>query len=836
MVPIHKGDARAPWMVRMGLTLYDGLAGRANLSAHAMVDARAALALEPDLRPQGLRAAALYSDVVVDDVRLAIAVARDAAAHGAEVHPYTEAIAARPAEVGTVALIARDTLARAERRFTARAIVNASGAWGDETRRRRLCSLAPGRPDPAPLLRPSRGVHLVFPPLTRNHALLLTARSDRRVFFVVPFGTHALVGTTESEIGSPPQPSEFEPSVEEVRYLREELARVLPGPAQSPVLALTCGVRPLLACGRRGEASRRTSRDVDGPVITIGRQVHDVRPGKHARARPMSRGWATGFEPRDSAAAAPAGPGADVGARRVRGRARVRATGGRRHSPPHAVVAHARSRSGRRTRGGRDAGASAGLEPRARSRRAAGVSWRAQRRRAPARAVPGGRMKNAMVLAIDQGTTGSTALVLDARGRVRGRGYAEVPQHFPRPGWVEHEPDELWTSVVRATRAALARARVPARGLAAIGVTNQRETTVMWDRTSGRPIARAIVWQDRRTSERCAALKRRGLEADVRRRTGLVLDPYFSGTKVEWMLRNVAAARGLARRGRLAFGTVDSWILWRLTGGRVHATDPTNASRTLLYHIGHRTDAWLLDRLAFRARSSSVLPSSGSRRNPRRPARDGAPILVSAGDQQAALFGWGCARQRAQARTRTAPGASRLHTEPKRSPRARSAHHGGARRAGVRALEGSVLIAGAALQWLRDGLGILERASDSERMARSLADSAGVVLVPAFVGLGAPYWRPDVRGALFGLTRGTTRAHVVRAALESLAFQTRDLVEAMARDAGRRVPALRVDGGAAANDFHQQWQADLLGVLSCARVIETTALGAGLLAGLGAGV
>jgi glycerol kinase len=447
------------------------------------------------------------------------------------------------------------------------------------------------------------------------------------------------------------------------------------------------------------------------------------------------------------------------------------------------------------------------------------------------------------VLAIDQGTTGTTALLLDARGDVRGRGYAELPQHFPRPGRVEHDGGEIWASVLAAAGRALKAARAGGREIAAVGITNQRETTLVWDRAGGRPVHRAIVWQDRRTSDRCAALRRRGLEPGVRRRTGLVLDPYFSATKLEWLLKHVPGLRARARRGALAFGTVDTWVLWKLTGGAVHATDPTNASRTLLFDI--RRLAWdesLLRRFQVpRALLPEVRPSSGAfgatRGVPGLP--DGIPIAGIAGDQQAALFGQGCiAAGRSKntygtgcfmlLHTGSRPVASRagLLTTVACGPRGEPAY----------ALEGSVFIAGAAIQWLRDGLGLLRRAAESEALARSVADAGGVVLVPAFVGLGAPYWRPDVRGALLGLTRGTTRAHVVRAALESLAFQSRDLVEAMARDARRRVRALRVDGGAASNDFLMQYQADLLGVpVERPRVLETTALGAGLLAGLGVG-
>ena len=448
------------------------------------------------------------------------------------------------------------------------------------------------------------------------------------------------------------------------------------------------------------------------------------------------------------------------------------------------------------------------------------------------------------ILALDQGTTGSTALVLDRRGRVRGRGYAELPQHFPRPGWVEHDAHEIWASVLAAMRRALAAARVKGDALAAIGVTNQRETTLLWDRQSGEPLGRAIVWQDRRTAPRCDELRRRGREPALRRATGLVCDPYFSATKLEWLLANRPGVRRLLAGGRLAFGTMDTWLVSNLTGGTVHATDPTNASRTMLY--GLRSRRWEPELLRTFGVPASILPevrrSAGdfgrTRGVPGLP--DGIAVAGVAGDQQAALFGQGCVRAGQSKNTYGTGCFLLLHTGSKPvasragllTTLACSADGGHAY-----ALEGSVFVAGAAIQWLRDGLGILANASESEALARSVPDAGGVVLVPAFAGLGAPYWRADVRGALLGLTRGSTRAHVVRATLESLAFQSRDLVEAMARDAGARVKALQVDGGAVANDWLMQYQADLLGVpVRRPRVIETTALGAGLLAGLGAGV
>jgi glycerol kinase len=453
-------------------------------------------------------------------------------------------------------------------------------------------------------------------------------------------------------------------------------------------------------------------------------------------------------------------------------------------------------------------------------------------------------MSRRYVLAIDQGTTGSTALLVDARGDVRGRGYAELPQHFPRPGWVEHDGGEIWTSVRAAVRGALRAARASGDAVSAIGITNQRETAILWDRRTGRPVHRAIVWQDRRTADRCAELRRRGFEKEARRRTGLVPDPYFSATKVEWMLRRDRALAARARRGAIAFGTVDSWVVWQLTGGAVHVTDPTNASRTLLFDIGRRRwDDALLARFGVpRAVLPEVRPSSGRFGVTRGVGvlPDGIPIAGIAGDQQAALFGQGCVHPGESKNTYGTGAFLLLHTGAKRvTSRAGLLTTIACGPAGepAYALEGSVFIAGAALQWLRDGLEIVKDAPASEAIARSVPDSGGVVMVPAFVGLGAPYWRPDVRGALLGLTRGTTRAHVVRATLESLAFQSRDLADAMAHDAGRRLRTLRVDGGASANDFLMQFQADLLGVpVERPRVVETTALGAALLAGLATGV
>ena len=450
----------------------------------------------------------------------------------------------------------------------------------------------------------------------------------------------------------------------------------------------------------------------------------------------------------------------------------------------------------------------------------------------------------ARVLAIDQGTTGTTALLLDETGRAVARGYAELPQHFPKPGWVEHRGEEIWETTLRAIRDAIAGDPSPGSALAAIGITNQRETALIWERSTSRPIAPAIVWQDRRTAARCDALRRAGHERAIVRRTGLRLDPYFSATKIEWILDHTPGARARARSGALACGTVDSWLLWKLTGGAMHATDHTNASRTLLYDI-HR-NRWDHDLAAlFRVPPDllpNVRPSAGDFGATRGVSEipDGIPIRGVAGDQQAALFGQGCVAAGGLKNTYGTGCFLMLHTGAK----AIASRSGllttvacGPRGEPRYALEGSVFIAGAAIQWLRDGLQIIATAAESEALATSVPDSGGTYLVPAFAGLGAPHWRADARGVWCGLTRGATRAHLARAALESIAFQTMDVVDAMNRDAGVRIRRLRVDGGASMNNFLMQFQADLLGIrIERAAVVETTALGAAYLAGIGAGL
>ena len=444
------------------------------------------------------------------------------------------------------------------------------------------------------------------------------------------------------------------------------------------------------------------------------------------------------------------------------------------------------------------------------------------------------------VLALDQGTTGSTALVVAADGKVLGRGYREFAQHFPAPGEVEHDSEDLLRVTVDAGREAIRRAGVVP---GALGITNQRETVCVWERDTGRPIHRAIVWQDRRTAARCAQLAKQGKGVLVRERTGLVLDPYFSATKIEWLLKHVPGLRRRAEAGEAVFGTVDAWLLFRLTNGKVFATDHTNASRTMLYDIGRRT--WDDDLLALFGVPRGALPdvrNSSGVFGMCEAEHFGSeiPIAGLAGDQQAALFGQGCWAP-GQAKNTYGTGAFLLlNTGTRRASSKRgllTTLACGPRGEPVFALEGSVFIAGAAIQWLRDGLQLIAHAGESERLAIDVPDTGGVYFVPAFVGLGAPHWEPNARGTIVGLTRGTQRAHVVRAALEAMAFSTKEVLDAMLADAKLRLGALQVDGGAAANDWLMQFQADVLGVpVARPDLVETTALGAAGLAGLGAGV
>lgn len=451
-------------------------------------------------------------------------------------------------------------------------------------------------------------------------------------------------------------------------------------------------------------------------------------------------------------------------------------------------------------------------------------------------------VNSSYILSIDQGTTGTTVLLVDSNGNIVSEGYKEFTQHYPQPGWVEHNPDEIWEATRDAIKESLDKADLDI-SIAGIGITNQRETTVIWDRKTGKPIYPAIVWQCRRTAEICNELRTEdSIAEDIRAKTGLVIDPYFSATKIAWILDNVNGARAKAEKGELAFGTIDTWLLWKLTDGTEHKTDYTNASRTLLFDI----DALKWDESLLRIFNvpetilPEVYPSSSDFGVVCIPPLEGIPICGIAGDQQSALFGQLCTQpdmvkntygtgcflmlNTGSERIASKSGllttlACSMNTEP------------------VYALEGSVFVAGAAVQWLRDGLGIIESAEATEKLAEQVEDTAGVIVVPAFTGLGAPYWNADVRGAIFGLTRGTTQEHIVRATLESIAFQSADVVKSMMTDAGTSLERIRVDGGAVANDFLMQFQADILNIeVERPERIETTGLGAAYLAGLSSGV
>ncbi len=451
------------------------------------------------------------------------------------------------------------------------------------------------------------------------------------------------------------------------------------------------------------------------------------------------------------------------------------------------------------------------------------------------------------ILALDQGTSSSRSIVFDAHGRILAMAQREFRQIFPRPGWVEHDPKEIWDTQLATAREALATAGLKATDIAAIGITNQRETTLVWDRATGAPLYNAIVWQDRRAEPTCAALRERGLEETFRAKTGLIIDAYFSGTKLKWILDNVPGARTAAGRGELAFGTVDSWLMWQLTGGRVHATDVSNAARTLMLNV--RTNQWDDELLAILDVPRDMLPEvhpSSHEFGATLPELLGASVMIGgvAGDQQSALFGQACFRPGLAKNTYGTGCFMLMHTgtvfqtstnglittsaaQPTPTPEF--------------ALEGSVFIGGAVVQWLRDGLRAIQGSGEVQRLAESVPSSGGVMFVPAFTGLGAPYWDADARGAIVGLTRGSTVAHIARAALESIAFQSAALLAAMSRDAvaagGAPVAELRVDGGACVNDLLMQFQADLLGIpVVRPQVIETTALGAAYLAGLSCGL
>jgi glycerol kinase len=442
------------------------------------------------------------------------------------------------------------------------------------------------------------------------------------------------------------------------------------------------------------------------------------------------------------------------------------------------------------------------------------------------------------VLALDQGTTSSRAILFDQDGGPVAMAQRELRQIFPQPGWVEHDPREIFSTQRDVAREALRKSNISTKDVMAVGIANQRETTIVWDRQTGEPIHNAIVWQDRRTTEFCNDLKAAGAQSLIGERTGLVIDPYFSGTKIAWLLDNVAGARARAERGELAFGTVDTWLTWHLTGNRTHVTDVSNASRTLLFNIHHND--WDEELLRLLRVPRAILPEvhlSAHAFGMAPAGVFGEPLVIGgiAGDQQAAMFGQACHKPGMAKNTYGTGCFMLLHTGDKvvQSANGLVSTACAQTRGKEYALEGSVFTGGAVVQWLRDQLGFFSSSSEVERLAAEVLDSGDVFVVPAFTGLGAPYWDPNARGTIIGLTRGTTKAHIARAALESIAFQSAELLEAMQKDAGEKLAELRVDGGAAANDLLMQFQADLLGVpIIRPRVLETTALGAAYLAGL----
>ena len=451
------------------------------------------------------------------------------------------------------------------------------------------------------------------------------------------------------------------------------------------------------------------------------------------------------------------------------------------------------------------------------------------------------------LLALDQGTSSSRSIVFDEHGHIVALAQQELPQIYPRPGWVEHDLMEIWRTQLATAREVLAKANIKAADIRALGITNQRETTAVWNRKTGQPIHHAIVWQDRRAEATCAELRERGKEKLIQSKTGLLIDAYFSGTKLKWLLDNVPGARAQAERGELAFGTIDSWLMWQLTGGALHATDVSNASRTMLFNV--HTNQWDTELLELLGIPPSLMPKvlpSSAHYGDVRPELLGHAIAIGgvAGDQQSALFGQACFKAGMAKNTYGTGCFMLMHT----GSQFQTSHNGllttSAAQATTQtqfAIEGSVFVGGAVVQWLRDGLHAIKGSAEVQGLAESVPDSGGVMMVPAFTGLGAPYWKPDARGTITGLTRGTTVAHIARAALESIAYQSAALLQAMSRDAvsagAAPVAELRVDGGACVNDLLMQFQADLLGIpVIRPAVIETTALGAAYLAGLSSGV
>lgn len=449
-----------------------------------------------------------------------------------------------------------------------------------------------------------------------------------------------------------------------------------------------------------------------------------------------------------------------------------------------------------------------------------------------------------LILSIDQGTTGTTVVILDKNLNLLAKKNNEFRQHYPQAGWVEHDPEEIWQSTEKTIQEAIQAKSIDVSRIAGIGITNQRETTLLWDQSTGKPIHNAIVWQDRRTAKFCEQLKKKGFEKKIKKKTGLVIDPYFSGTKIRWLLDHVPQAKEKAKKGEIAFGTIDTYLVWRLTAGKAHVTDPSNASRTLLMNL--ETLKWDSELLKIFGVPASILPTIASSSEiygttkGLRSLPDGIPIAGIAGDQQAALFGQACFTAGEAKCTYGTGSFILLNTGEKIVHSKNRLLTTVAWKVGKEvcyALEGSAFIAGAAVQWLRDGLRLVRSASEIEELAKSVPDSDGVIFVPALVGLGAPHWRPDARGSITGITRATTAAHIARATLEGIAYLQYDILQAMTKDLGKKLKILKVDGGASANSLLMQFQSDILGVkLSRPKMIETTALGAAFLAGLATGV
>ncbi len=872
VLPHHAG-LRPAWLLRLGLFLYDHLGGRRALPATRGLDlARdvAGAALKPGLFARGFE----YSDCRVDDARLTVLNALGARELGAVIEPRTEALAARR-EGGLWHL--ELTVGGTRKHIRARALVNAAGPWVAEVMQRRL-GLAKHAGT-----RLVQGSHIVVRRLFAHDKAYIFQNADGRIVFAIPFqGDFTLIGTTDRDYRGD-DPGAAQATHEEIDYLCAAANACFAqqiGPGD--IVWSYSGVRPLYDDGA-GEAKAAT-RDyvlelddapgqapalaIFGGKITTYRRLAEAVLDKlapHVPALRQRRGWTQ---------AAPL-PGGDFPMREVA--ALERDLAARFPFLPAGLATRLARSYGTRSftllQGchrdedlGRDFGAGL-FEREVRylceqewAQSAEDILWRRSKLglrlgEAQARALsrylaeckPAPTMKvppmKKLLLAIDQGTTSSRALIFQSDLTVAAVAQQEFAQHFPASGWVEHDPEAIWRSTLHTLREAMAKAGAPPAALAGIGITNQRETTVVWSRTTGQASYNAIVWQDRRTAEHCAALRAAGHGEEVARKTGLLLDPYFSATKIAWILDHVAGARARAERGELLFGTIDSFLLWRLTGGALHATDATNAARSMLFDIHRGVWDEALCRL-FRV-PMAMLPQvrdCAAEFGVTQPEILGAavPILGMAGDQQAALIGQACFVPGMAKATYGTGCFALLNTGAKPvSSQNRLLTTIAYQFAGRRcyALEGAIFVAGAGVQWLRDGLGIIQNATECDALAAKADAAQAVYLVPAFVGLGAPYWDAEARGALFGLTRATSRREIVRAVLESVGYQTLDLIEAMRADwGGGADTVLRVDGGMTASDFTMQFLADILAApVDRPQETETTALGAAYLAGFTAG-